>query len=79
MLNIYSTISVLRFNIIYSFIGICFAFYASVVIPSIPLVVKPNLIGTAFGLTGVFQNTALALFPLITGKLLFVNKIRIVI
>lgn len=34
--------------------GICFAFYASVVIPSVPLVVKPHLIGTAFGLTGVF-------------------------
>jgi hypothetical protein len=50
-------------------LGMCFAFYSSVVIPSIPVVVKPNLIGTAFGLMGVFQNTALAIFPMITGRL----------
>lgn len=35
-------------------LGLCFGFYASVVIPSVPLVVKANLVGTAFGLTGVF-------------------------
>lgn len=34
--------------------GLCFGFYASVVIPSVPIVVKPHLVGTAFGLTGVF-------------------------
>jgi hypothetical protein len=27
------------------------------------------MLGTAFGLVGVFQNTALALFPLITGHI----------
>jgi CRISPR/Cas system-associated exonuclease Cas4 (RecB family) len=50
-------------------LGFCFGFYASVVIPSVPMVVKHNLVGTAFGLTGVFQNTALALFPMITGMI----------
>ncbi|CAD8147015.1 unnamed protein product [Paramecium octaurelia] len=50
-------------------LGLCFGFYASVVIPSVPFVVKSNLVGTAFGLTGVFQNTALALFPMITGMI----------
>ncbi|CAD8147772.1 unnamed protein product [Paramecium pentaurelia] len=50
-------------------LGICYSFYSAILIPSIPLVVKSQMIGTAFGLLGVMQNTALALFPLITGSL----------
>ncbi|CAD8096870.1 unnamed protein product [Paramecium sonneborni] len=50
-------------------LGLCFSFYSAILIPSIPLVVKSQMIGTAFGLLGVMQNTALALFPLITGSL----------
>ncbi|CAD8202057.1 unnamed protein product [Paramecium octaurelia] len=50
-------------------LGLCYSFYSAILIPSIPLVVKPQMIGTAFGLLGVMQNTALALFPLITGSI----------
>ncbi|CAD8200988.1 unnamed protein product [Paramecium octaurelia] len=50
-------------------LGICYSFYSAILIPSIPLVVKASMIGTAFGLLGVMQNTALALFPLITGSI----------
>ena len=37
------------------FLGICYSFYASVVMASIPLVVEEKIIGTALGTISVFQ------------------------
>jgi hypothetical protein len=50
-------------------LGICYSLYSVVIIPSIPIVVPPKVIGTAFGLAGVFQNTALTIFPLVTASI----------
>ena len=49
--------------------GIFYSCYASVIWPSIPLVVEKNLIGTAFGLVTAVQNTGLFLIPLVAGAL----------
>jgi nitrate/nitrite transporter NarK len=45
--------------------GLAYAFYASVVWPSVTLTVPKELIGTAFGVITSIQNIGLALFPLI--------------
>jgi MFS-type transporter involved in bile tolerance (Atg22 family) len=37
--------------------------------PSIPLIVKKEQVGTAFGLMTTIQNVGLALFPYLNGKL----------
>lgn len=36
-------------------LGICYSLYAAVIMPSLPLVVDNKIIGTAFGLVGIFQ------------------------
>jgi len=48
-------------------LGFSFSLFTSVIMSSVPLTVEMNVIGTAFGLMGVFQNFALSLFPMITG------------
>jgi len=49
--------------------GISVALYCTIIMPTLPTIVAPKLLGTAFGLMEVFQNIALAFFPIITGIL----------
>lgn len=50
-------------------LGIGYALYASVMWASIPLVVDPKTVGTAFGLTTAVQNFGLCIAPLIVGAI----------
>jgi MFS family permease len=45
--------------------GLAYTFYASVIWPSVPLTVKEESVGTAFGTITAIQNIGLAIFPLI--------------
>jgi len=51
-------------------LGIGYALYASVMWASIPLVVDPKTVGTAFGLTTAVQNIGLGFSPLIVGAII---------
>ena len=48
-------------------LGIGYSLYAAVMWASIPLVVKPEAVGTAFGVTTSVQNFGLAFAPMIIG------------
>ncbi len=50
-------------------LGAAFVLVPAAMWPSIPLVVKPQLIGTAFGLTNMIQNIGLMTFPWLNGHL----------
>lgn len=50
-------------------IGLGYAFYGNCILPSIPLVVKKKVMGTAFGLMQMIESIALSFFPLISGVL----------
>ena len=45
--------------------GCAYSLYAAVIWPSVPLTVRPNLVGTAFGTIMVVQNLGLAVFPVV--------------
>lgn len=47
--------------------GISIGLFCSVIIPTLPMIVNPKLLGTAFGLMEMMQNLALGAFPLIIG------------
>ncbi len=49
-------------------LGIAFVLVPAAMWPSIPLVVKKEHVGTAFGLMTMIQNIGLALFPYLNGK-----------
>ena len=50
-------------------LGAAFVLVPAAMWPSIPLVVKPQLVGTAFGLTNMIQNIGLMTFPWLNGQL----------
>ena len=50
-------------------LGIAFVLVPAAMWPSIPLVVKKEHVGTAFGLMTMIQNIGLALFPYLNGRL----------
>ena len=50
-------------------LGLGYCFYANCVVPSIPLVVRKKVTGTAFGIMQMIESVALAFFPLIAGVL----------
>lgn len=52
-----------------SCLGIGIGLFCSVVVPTLPMIVNPKLLGTAFGLMEMLQNLALGLFPLIIGAI----------
>jgi len=56
-----------------TFQGIAYSVYASAIWPAIVYVVKPNQVGTAYGLVTAVQNSGLAIAPLIIGALTEVN------
>ena len=45
--------------------GVAYSLYAAVIWPSVPLTVRPHLVGTAFGTIMAIQNIGLTVFPLI--------------
>lgn len=49
--------------------GIAIALFCSVIIPTLPMIVNPKLLGTAFGLMEMMQNLALGLFPIFIGMI----------
>ncbi|CAK74433.1 unnamed protein product (macronuclear) [Paramecium tetraurelia] len=49
------------------FLGSSFALYSCVLIPSIQYIVAEKVVGTAFGLLGMFESVALAFFPILAG------------
>ncbi len=51
-------------------LGIGYCFYANCLIPSIPLVVKKNVIGTAFGIMEMLENVAMAIYPIIAASII---------
>lgn len=52
-----------------TFLGIGTGMFCSIVVPTLPMIVDPKLLGTAFGLMEMMQNLALGVFPLITGAI----------
>ena len=54
--------------------GITYSIYVSSLWPMVPLVVKPTVVGSAYGLCTALQNIGLALGPLMVGGLTFKNK-----
>lgn len=51
-------------------IGLGYCLYGNCILPSIPLVVKKKITGTAFGIMQMIESIALAFFPLINGALI---------
>jgi hypothetical protein len=51
------------------FQGIAYSVYAAAIWPAIVYVVKPNQVGTAYGLVTAVQNSGLAIAPLVVGGL----------
>jgi MFS family permease len=51
-------------------LGLAYSIYASSLWPSIPLVVKPFMLGTAFGLVTSVQQIGLTIAPYVVGVLL---------
>jgi hypothetical protein len=49
--------------------GIGVALFCTVIIPTLPMIVNPKLLGTAFGIMEVLMNLALGVFPLIIGEI----------
>ena len=48
--------------------------YANCLVPVIPIIVKPQITGTAFGLMAMIESLALATFPLIASYLISSNE-----
>ena len=51
-------------------LGLAFSLYASVIWPSIALLVEPKILGTAYGMAMAIQNGGLALGPYLAGVLI---------
>ena len=52
-----------------AFMGISVALFCTAIVPTLPTIVLPSLLGTAFGLMEMLQNLALGAFPLLGGIL----------
>jgi MFS family permease len=50
-------------------LGICIAIFCSIIVPTVPMLISPKLLGTGFGLMEMLQNLALGVFPLLGGAL----------
>jgi MFS family permease len=60
-----------RVHPVYSFImlGISFSLVPAALWPAIPILIKEEFLGTAYGIIGWIQNMGLALFPWLAGRL----------
>jgi nitrate/nitrite transporter NarK len=54
--------------------GLTYSIYVAALWPMVPLVVKPQVVGSAYGLCTAVQNIGLALGPLMVGALTFTQK-----
>jgi hypothetical protein len=52
-----------------TFMGMGIGMFCTVIIPTLPMIVNPKLLGTAFGLMEMLQNLALGIFPLVIGEI----------
>ena len=50
-------------------LGAAFVLVPAAMWPAVPLIVKKEMVGSAFGLITMIQNLGLALFPYLNGKL----------
>lgn len=50
-------------------LGVCIAIFCTIIVPTVPMIVKPSLLGTSLGIMEVVQNFALGLFPIIAGAI----------
>jgi nitrate/nitrite transporter NarK len=50
-------------------LGICIAIFCAIIVPTVPMLISPKLLGTGFGLMEMLQNLALGVFPLVGGAL----------
>jgi nitrate/nitrite transporter NarK len=50
-------------------LGICIAIFCAIIVPTVPMLIKPQLLGTGFGIMEMLQNLALGVFPLVGGAL----------
>jgi len=48
-------------------LGICIAIFCTIVVPTVPMICPPELLGTGFGMMEMLQNLALGVFPLLAG------------
>jgi len=55
-------------------LGAAFVLVPAAMWPSVPLIVRKERVGTAFGLMTAIQNVGLALFPLLNGLLADITK-----
>lgn len=55
------------------FLGSSYALYSCVMIPSIQYIVPEKIVGTAFGLLGMFESVALAFFPILAGYIVEIS------
>ena len=72
----HTLLGVTRINPVYPMIalGAAFVLVPAAMWPSIPLIVRKERVGTAFGLMTAIQNIGLALFPLLNGMLRDLTK-----
>jgi len=49
--------------------GIGIGLFCAVIIPTLPMIVNPKLLGTAFGLMEMLQNLFLGIFPIVIGEI----------
>ena len=50
-------------------LGICIAIFCAIIVPTVPMLISPKLLGTGFGIMEMLQNLALGIFPLLGGAL----------
>ena len=50
-------------------LGILIAIFCSIIVPTVPMLISPKLLGTGFGLMEMLQNLALGVFPLVGGTI----------
>lgn len=52
-----------------SLMGVAIGMFCVFIIPTLPMIVSPKQLGTAFGLMEMMQNLALGLFPILIGAI----------
>lgn len=50
-------------------LGICIAIFCTIIVPTVPMIVPPSLMGSGFGMMEMLQNLALCTFPLLAGAI----------
>lgn len=50
-------------------LGVCVAIFCSIIVPTVPMICPPSLLGSGFGMMEMLQNLALAVFPLLAGAI----------